>query len=243
MKTNVKVGDVVTITGKMGSYNGAKQVAAGATAVIEAAGSTEEPEVPAGPAEVTIPEANAAADGTEIIVKGTVKEINTAWSEQYGNITVTIEDGEGNTLYVYRMKTNVKVGDVIQITGKMGSYNGAKQVAAGATAEILEAAPVEVSLAEAVTLADGTKVIVVGTVKEINTAWSEQYGNITVTIEDANGDTLYIYRMKTNVNVGDEVKITGKMGSYNGAKQIAAGATAIVYVPVNAEDFNFVPAN
>ncbi|MBQ8719091.1 MAG: hypothetical protein IJY66_07480, partial [Clostridia bacterium] len=123
-----------------------------------------------------------------------------------------------------------------------GSYNGAKQVAQGSTAEILEAAPVEVSLAEAVTLADGTKVIVVGTVKEINTAWSEQYGNITVTIEDANGDTLYVYRMKTNVNVGDSVKITGKMGSYNGAKQIAQGATAVVYVAADPSDFNFVPA-
>jgi hypothetical protein len=32
------------------------------------------------------------------------------------------------------------------------------------------------------------------------------------------------------------------MGSYNGAKQIAAGATAIVYTPINAEDFHFVPA-
>ena len=179
-------------------------------------------------APISIPEALALPDGSNILVSGTVKEINTEWSEQYGNITVTIEDAEDNTLYVYRLKTNVKVGDVITITGKMGSYNGSRQVAAGATATIDDPAPVEVSLADAVTLADGVRVIVKGTVKEINTEWSEQYGNITVTIEDAAGNTLYVYRLKANVKVGDVVTITGKMGSYNGNKQIAAGATAVI---------------
>lgn len=179
-------------------------------------------------APVSIPEANALPDGSNVLVSGTVKEINTEWNEQYGNITVTIEDADGNTLYVYRLKTNVVVGDVITIKGQMGSYNGQKQVAAGATATIDDPAPVEVSLTEAVALEDGRRVIVKGTVKEINTEWSEQYGNITVTIGDTNGNTLYIYRLKTNVAVGDVVTITGKVGSYNGAKQIAAGATAII---------------
>ena len=179
-------------------------------------------------APVTIPEALEIPDGSNVLVSGTVKEINTEWSEQYGNITVTIEDAEGNTLYVYRLKTNVKVGDIITIKGKMGTYNGTRQVAAGATATIDDPAPVEVSLTEAVALDDGRRVVVKGTVKEINTEWSEQYGNITVTIEDAEGNTLYIYRLKTNVKVGDVVTISGKVGSYNGNKQIAAGATAVV---------------
>ena len=91
---------------------------------------------PTGPVEVTLTEAIALEDGTDVIVKGTVKKIDTAWSEQYGNITVTIEDADGNTLYIYRLKTNVQVGDVVTITGKVGSYNGAKQIAAGATAVI-----------------------------------------------------------------------------------------------------------
>ena len=179
-------------------------------------------------APISIPEANALADGSDVLVSGTVVEINTEWSEQYGNITVTIADDAGNKLYVYRLKTNVKVGDIITIKGKMGSYNGSKQVAAGATATIDDPAPVEVSLTEAVALEDNVRVIVKGTVKQINTEWSEQYGNITVTIEDATGATLYIYRLKTNVKVGDVVTITGKIGSYNGAKQIAAGATAVI---------------
>ena len=177
---------------------------------------------------VTIPEALEIPDGNNVLVSGTVKEINTAWSDQFGNISVTIEDDKGNTLYVFRLATKVNVGDVITVTGKMGTYNGARQVAAGATATIDDPAPVEVSLTEAAALADGVRVIVKGTVKEINTAWSDQYKNISVTIEDAQGNTLYIYRLATNVQVGDVVTITGKMATYNDARQIAAGATAVV---------------
>ncbi len=222
LSTKVNVGDVITVTGKMGTYNGARQVAAGATATIDEYA----------PVEVTLKEAVALEDGVKVIVKGTVKEINTAWSDQYGNITVTIEDAEGNTLYIYRLATKVELGNVVTITGKMATYNGARQIAAGATAVIGDgetpAGPVEVTLAEAVALEDGTDVIVKGTVKTIDTEWSEQYGNISVTIEDAQGNTLYIYRLATNVKVGDVVTITGKMATYNDARQIAAGATAVV---------------
>ena len=44
---------------------------------------------------MTIAEALAAADGTEVVVSGTVIEINTAWSDSYGNISVTIADRLG----------------------------------------------------------------------------------------------------------------------------------------------------
>ena len=225
MNTNVKVGDVITVKGKMGTYNNARQVAAGATATIDD---------PA-PIEVTIPEALETPDEQRVIVKGTVKTIDTAWNEQYKNISVTIEDAEGKTLYIFRLATNVNVGDVITVSGRMATYKGARQIAAGATAEIATgdapeepAGPAEVTIPQALATEDGIEVIVKGTVKEINTEWSESFGNITVTIEDADGNTLYVFRMKTNVKVGDKITITGKIGSYNGAKQIAAGATAVI---------------
>ena len=239
LATKVNVGDKIKITGKVGSYNGSKQIAAGATAEVLAAA----------PSEMTIPEVLASEDGTAVIVRGTVKEINTPWSDQYGNITVTIEDAEGNTLYVYRMKTDVKVGDVITITGKVGSYNGSKQIAAGATAVIestgddsgddtpVENDPVEMTIPEANAAADGTAVIVTGTVKEINTPWSDQYNNITVTIVDAEGNTLYIYRLATKVNKGDVITVTGDMATYKESRQIAAGATAVVVTAHVCTDF------
>ncbi len=87
--------------------------------------------------EYTIGEANAAADGTKVVMVGTVKDIGTAWSEQYGNISVTIVNSEGEELYLYRLEANVGVGDVIKVSGEMATYKGARQLAAGATAEVL----------------------------------------------------------------------------------------------------------
>lgn len=103
----------------------------------DAEGANGKPEFEqAPPVEVTITEALAKDDGTMVIVKGTVKTINTPWDDGFGNITVTIEDATGATLYVYRLKTKVEVGDVVTITGAVSSYNGEKQIASGATAVI-----------------------------------------------------------------------------------------------------------
>ena len=90
------------------------------------------------PVEMTIEEALAAEDGTLVIVEGTVKTIDTAWDSQFGNMCVTIEDENGKTLYVYRLKTQVEVGDKVIINGKVTSHEGNKQIAQGATAEIVE---------------------------------------------------------------------------------------------------------
>ena len=214
--TNVTVGDAVRITGSVGSYNGAKQIAA--KSVAEITGHYEE---------VSLTDAVAKEDGTLVIVKGTVKEINTAWSEQYGNITVTIEDAEGNTLYIYRLATKVEMGDSIVVTGKVGSYNGDKQIAAGAKAmkEVVEVIT-EVSISDAIAAEDGTKVIVSGTVSEVNYNWSDSNGNMSVTIKDEANNTLYIYKLATKVALGDVIKVTGKVDTYNDAKRIAAGAKA-----------------
>ena len=201
----------------------------------------QEPTEPTGPVEVTIPEAIELADGTEIIVKGTVSEIKTAWSDQYNNISVNIVDADGNVLYLFRLATKVAVGDVITVTGTMATYNGARQVAAGATAVInssetpddggnTPAGPVEVTIPEALKLADDAQIIVKGTVSKVNTAWSDQYNNISVTIVDADGNSLYIFRLATKVNAGDQITVTGKMGTYNDARQVAAGATAVIDV-------------
>ena len=173
-------------------------------------------------AKMSIAEALQLDDGAEVILVGVVTEIKTAWSDQYNNISVTLKDATGE-LYLYRLGTNVQVGDVITVTGTMGSYKGSKQLAQGSTAEIMKIS----TSAEATAAEDGTEVVLKGKVTEINTAWSEQYKNITVTITDAAG-TFYLYRLGTNVAVGDEVIVIGKVGSYKGSKQLAQGGTAII---------------
>ena len=88
-----------------------------------------------GSKEVTIPEALKAADGTEVIVSGRVIEAD-EWNTQYNNMSVTIIDEDGNTLYIFRLGTQVTVGDIITVTGKMATFYESRQIAQGATAVV-----------------------------------------------------------------------------------------------------------
>ena len=85
--------------------------------------------------EVTIAEALALADGTEVVIKATVHVIDGAWSTEYNNMNVTLKDETG-TLYVYRLATQVKLGDIVTVTGTMATYNEARQIGQGATAVV-----------------------------------------------------------------------------------------------------------
>ena len=88
--------------------------------------------------EATISEIVKYVDGVKVIVTGTV--IESIYNEKFQDNNVTIKDETGE-LYCYGLKTLVNVGDKIKVSGTLGSYNGAKQIGMGATAEILEAAP------------------------------------------------------------------------------------------------------
>lgn len=182
---------------------------------------------------IAISKALAAEDGTKVTVRGTVVDIGTAWDDGYKNISVTIKDENGDKLYLYRLKTKVELGDIIVATGDMATYNNARQMAAGGTAEIEGKDPSfvvveakEYSIPDALKLEDNTPVIVKGTITKINTPYDESYGNMSVTISDADGNTLYVHRLKGNFALGDIITVTGKMTTYDGSKQINAGATA-----------------
>ena len=84
---------------------------------------------------MTITEVLEAADNTKVQVTGTVIRIDTAYSSQYDNITLTIKDESGATLYCYRLKGNWQVGDILVIKGVKTTYSSAPQINSGATAE------------------------------------------------------------------------------------------------------------
>ena len=181
--------------------------------------------------EMTISEALEAVDGKKVSISGTVSEINTAWNTTYKNITVTVIDENGDELYIYRLATNVALGDIVTIEGTMATHNGNRQIAQGATATVTgHDASYDViydyTISEALEAEDGTMVRVTGTVTKINTAWSDQYKNISVTITDENGTSLYLFRLSTKVSLNDVITVVGSMDTYSGARQIAAGATA-----------------
>ena len=188
-------------------------------------------------------------------VTGTVKEIRNAI---YGNLYIA--DEYGNEFYVYgaysadgsvrfdKLEVQPKIGDIVTVYGTIGQYNGTPQMKKGWITEIIETAAPDpmpepepepygqYTILEALELEDGTNVVVTGTVVKINTAWSDVYCNMSVTIADAEGNELYVYRLSTIVSEGDVIIVTGTMGSYNGQKQIAKGATAEIIGSVDTPD-------
>ena len=88
---------------------------------------------------MTVSEALNAAEGTSVVLTGTVSKIKDAWSTEFNNISVYLRDEAGNEILLYRMSTKVAVGDVITVTGTIGVYSNVNQVAQGATAVIVTA--------------------------------------------------------------------------------------------------------
>ena len=227
----------------------------------------------------TVAQVKEMADGTDVVLSGVVVKIDTAWSDSYKNISVTLKDAAGNTILLFRLATKVELGDTLIVTGKVGSYNNAKQIAAGATAVIevdhsavgctypatgltavctvcgkvnpahttcvdsdsnnkcdqcgKELTVTVLTIPQVLASEDGTAVVVQGVVCEIVEAWSS-YNNMSYYIKDTEGNRLYIFRSKTQVEIGDTVTVTGAVGSYNNAKQIALGSTAVIDVDHSA---------
>ena len=83
-------------------------------------------------------EKDAAMDYATTLV-GTVTSINTAWSDEYKNITVTIivEGREDKPIMCYRLKgegaQDLAPGDLITVTGTLKNYHGTIEFDAGCT--------------------------------------------------------------------------------------------------------------
>ncbi len=262
------VGDYITVTGTIKNYNGTIEFDAGCTldALVKGEGSTAQDPVeevpavdPTGMSAAEILDAAyalevGAAFGAPCTLTGVITEVNTPYSEQYGNITVTIVvDGkEDKKIECFRLvgdgNAELAVGDTITVTGTIKNYNGKIEfdakcnldaVVKGAEAPAPTEAPVEepvavdptgMSAAEIldaayaleVGAAFGAPCTLTGVITEVNTPYSEQYGNITVTIVvDGNEDKkIECFRLVGEGNaelaVGDTITVTGTIKNYNG---------------------------
>ena len=231
---NIEAGDYVTIRGSLMNYKGAVQFASGSfTTKLDRTTLAE-----------ALAEASKLANNTylpyEKSVTGTVK-INTAYSSQYKNITFTVTDAEGNQVYCYRVKgINLDMlvdGDVVTVSGKLTAYNKKAQFDSTATVTFERGLPKDLKgqLEAAAKLANNTYLpiesTVTGTVK-INTAYSAQYGNITFTVTDAEGNQVYCYRVKgtgmDTLKDGDTVTVSGNLTAYSGKAQFDSKAKVTV---------------
>ena len=123
----IKVGDVITVTGKLQNYNGV-QIANGQIKVYPKA--MTEAEILAAAAALA---SGQSLNGTHSLT-GEIVSIDTEYSAQYNNITVTIKIGEV-TMQCYRMVggEGLAVGDTITVTGEIKNHNGNIQFNTGAT--------------------------------------------------------------------------------------------------------------
>ena len=241
---DLKAGDVITVAGKIKNYKGTIEFDAGCLLVPNDMYHSVKNALSAYKLQ------DQESQDVEKTITGTIVSIDTPYSADYKNITVTIVVAglEDYKIQCYRLKGDgaeaLNVGDTITATGKLKNYKGTYEFDAGcvlvATAASEAPAPVapedpQAIVAEAYALADGAALpytaTLTGVITTIDTEWSEQYGNITVTIQigDNAEQLIQCFRLKgdgaADLKVGDTITVTGMIKNYQGKVQFNAGCT------------------
>ena len=189
--------------------------------------------------------AYALADGTSLEdtyrLYGEIVSIDTAWSEDYKNITVTIQVGDmvDKPIMCYRLKgegaKDLKVGDKITVEGVFKNYKGTIEFDAGCTLVGMGEHPAQAALLKAAfALGEGDTLaypsVMTGVVTEIPTAFNPEYGNVTVNIQ-VEDKVVQAYRLKgegaDKIAVGDTVTVAGIIKNYKGTIEFDAGCVLL----------------
>ena len=174
---------------------------------------------------------------------GTVTAINTAWSDEYKNITVTIQVGDlaDKTIQCYRLSgegaDKLAVGDAITVEGTIKNYKGTIEFDKGCLLIPVESVSAAKTLSKAYALEEGAELkgvkTVTGTIIKIDTAYSEEYKNITVTIAAAGLADMPIqcYRLTgegaDKLAEGDVITVSGVIKNYKGTIEFDKGCTFV----------------
>ena len=186
---------------------------------------------------------------------GKIVSIDSIWSDEYQNITVTIEveGAEDMPIKCYRMKGNdntitvikdLKVGNIITVLGILKNYEGTIEFDAGCILEKVEKGdavdaptdPGEILKAAYALKQDEAlpyQATLTGTVTEIDSPYDPNYGNISVVIEVEGYEQYPIlcYRMKgtgvDEIAIDDLITVTGIIKNYKGTIEYDAGCMMI----------------
>ncbi len=184
---------------------------------------------------------------------GVITSVDTAWSDQYNNITVTIQVGDlaDKPIMCFRLKgdgaKDLKVGDAITVEGSFTNYNGTIEFNAGCVLvsmgeAISQGAILDIAYALQPGESTEESYTLTGVISAVNTAWSDQYQNITVTIiVDGNTEKpMMCFRLKgegaQGLKAGDTITVTGTFTNYNGTIEFNAGCTLDELVPGEGGD-------
>ncbi len=238
------VGDAITVEGIMKNYKGTIEFDAGCVlvgmdeivsqkAIIDAAYALED----------------GAAMPAPTALRGVISAIDTAWSEEYKNITVTIVcDGlTEQSIMCYRLKgegaDKLAVGDEIAVAGTIKNYKGTIEFDSGCVLVPVDAVADVRNAMSAYTVEEGMSMTkestMTGVISAIDTVWSEDYQNITVTMVVGGMEDYAImcYRLKgegaKDLAVGDTITVTGTIKNYKGTIEFDSGCVLDAVVKAN----------
>ena len=179
---------------------------------------------------------------------GTIVAIPSAYSEQYDNITVNIQVGDlaDMPIQCYRLVggSSLQVGDEITVLGMIKNYKSTIEFDKGCiTIDPAYAQSCRVA-AFAYTLEDGAafshESTVTGVITSIPSAYSPDYGNITVNIGvpglmDTHPIQCYRLTGGEDLAVDDVITVTGTIKNYKGTIEFDKGCTYVKGVPAAEE--------
>ncbi len=242
---DLKVGDAITVEGILKNYKGTIEFDKGCVlvgmgeivsqkAVLDAAYKLEA----------------GAAMPAPTALEGEIVKIDTAWSEDYKNITVTIVcDGKTEQpIMCYRLKgegaATLAVGDKIAVFGTIKNYKGTIEFDAGCQLIPYGSAKDVRVLLNAYTLEEGLAmdkaVTLTGVIHKIPTPWSPDYKNITVdmTVAGLVDYPIECYRLSgegaEGLAIGDTITVTGVIKNYKGLIEFDKGCTLDAVVKAEA---------
>ena len=238
----IAVGDIITVSGKLKNYKGTIEFDAGCELLEVVPGGSEVPEAPDDPKQI-VEAAYDLAEGASLpyaaTLTGKIVSVDNPYDTGYKNITVTIvvEGCEDKPIQCYRLKgigaEKLAVGDIITVTGVLKNYYGKIEFDSGCTLNASAEDIVDAAYAlEKGKSLSGNQTLT-GVITSVDTAYSDQYKNITVTIVITGREDkpIQCFRMKgegaETLKVGDTITVTGSLTNYNGKIQFNTGATFI----------------
>ena len=233
---SLAVGDEITVEGAIKNYNGTIEFDSGCRFIGKGEHIDQSK---------TVGAAYSLAEGesmsSPVILKGVISKIDTAWSDQFKNITVTIiVDGiTDKPIMCFRLKgegaDKLAEGQTINVYGTIKNYQGTVEFDAGCLLIADDDVAAVKTVISAYKLAqdtalDGEKTLT-GVITKIDTPYSEQYKNITVTITVAgiSDKTIQCFRMvgegAANLAEGQVITVTGTLKNFKGTVEFDAKCT------------------
>ncbi len=177
---------------------------------------------------------------------GTIIKIPTPYSEQYGNITVDMQIGNlaDQPIQCYRLSgegvATLQVGDKITVEGILKNYKGTIEFDKGCVLVGMGDIPSQKGYLDAAyALSDGASMTaptaLEGEIVKIDTPYSADYKNITVTIvcDGKTEQPIMCYRLSgegaENLAIGDKIAVYGSIKNYKGTIEFDKGCKLIPF--------------